>query len=154
MKIKKVKAFTLSELLVVMLLTVIVVGLAFAVLNLVQKQMFLAQKNYQVNTELDRLKQVLWIDFRSHSQAFYNADLQLLSIANALHKIDYQFVEDYVVRQQDTFNINLATRKVFNMGEETVQGRVDALELLTSKTSGGKLVFVYRKNTAENYINQ
>ncbi|TEB40727.1 hypothetical protein D0809_29130, partial [Flavobacterium circumlabens] len=34
----KVKSFTLSELLIVMIITAIVVGMAFSVLRLVQKQ--------------------------------------------------------------------------------------------------------------------
>ena len=154
MKIKKLKAFTLSELLVVMLLTVIVVGLAFAVLNLIQKQMHLTQNNYRANTELDLLKQALWTDFRSHSQGFYYAEQQRLSLSNAIHTVDYRFVDDYVVRQQDTFQISLAQRKLFYLGEEVASGKVDALELLTAKGRGEKLVFVYREQDAANYMNQ
>lgn len=40
----KVKSFTLSELLVVMIITAIVVGMAFSVLRLVQKQIHTIQK--------------------------------------------------------------------------------------------------------------
>lgn len=154
MNIRKLKAFTLSELLVVLLLTVVVVGLAFAVLNLIQKQMYLAQGNYRTNTELDLLKQALWTDFRSHSQGFYNTEHQQLFLSNALHTIDYRFVEDYVVRQQDTFHISLERHQLFYLGEEVNSGKIDALELVTTKASGEKLVFVYREQDAANHMNQ
>ncbi|MEM9650388.1 MAG: prepilin-type N-terminal cleavage/methylation domain-containing protein, partial [Bacteroidota bacterium] len=61
--VKKLRAFTLSEMLVVLLLTVIVVGLAFSVLNLVQRQMSGIESNYARNTAFDQLKQSLWVDF-------------------------------------------------------------------------------------------
>lgn len=154
MKIRKVKAFTLSELLVVMLLTVIVVGLAFAVLNLIQKQLLLTQQNYHTNTELDLLKQALWIDFRSHSHGYYNAENQQLVLSNAVSSINYRFVGNHVVRQQDTFYINLEWRKLFYLGDEVAFGNVDALELSTAKASGEKLIFVYREQDAANYLNQ
>ncbi|WP_299517042.1 prepilin-type N-terminal cleavage/methylation domain-containing protein, partial [uncultured Flavobacterium sp.] len=61
--IKKVKSFTLSELIVVMIITVIVVGIAFSVLLLVKKQIKGIEKNYQKTTQLALFEEKFWRDF-------------------------------------------------------------------------------------------
>ena len=71
---KKTKAFTLSELLVVLLITVIVAGLAFTTLNLVQKQMRDIRVGFESSSEKGRLKQVLWKDFNSYSRIYFRND--------------------------------------------------------------------------------
>ena len=43
----KIKAFTLSELIVVMVLTLVVAGMAFSVLQLVQKHMYAIKGNFE-----------------------------------------------------------------------------------------------------------
>jgi len=58
----KIKAFTLNEMLVVLLITAIVVGMSFAVLSLVQQQMHGIDGNYKKNTAFNLLKQSLWFD--------------------------------------------------------------------------------------------
>ena len=51
----KVQAFTLSEMIVVLIITSIVIGMAFSVLRLVQKHMGGIQDNFNRSTELNRL---------------------------------------------------------------------------------------------------
>ncbi|HBI00707.1 MAG TPA: hypothetical protein DDY18_03685, partial [Flavobacterium sp.] len=63
--IKKVKSFTLSELIVVMIITVIVVGIAFSVLLLVKKQIKGIEKNYQKTTQLALFEEKFWRDFNN-----------------------------------------------------------------------------------------
>lgn len=153
MKVKKLKAFTLSELLVVLLLTVVVVGLAFSVLNLVQQQMNSSRQNYQRTTELNLLKQALWRDFRTYQYLNFNVDNEQLHLTNEIDAIRYVFFEDYVVRQQDTFKIDLAAKTFYFDGEAVTDGPVDAIQLETNKKSGQKHVFVYRENAAVIYMN-
>ena len=54
-RIRKISAFTLNEMLVVLLVTTIVVSMGFAVLQLVQQQMGGIDRNYERNTELNLL---------------------------------------------------------------------------------------------------
>ncbi|WP_350284659.1 hypothetical protein [uncultured Croceitalea sp.] len=153
MKVKKLKAFTLSELLVVLLLTVVVVGLAFSVLNLVQQQMNGSRQNYQKTTELNLLKQALWRDFRTYQYLNFNMGDEHLHLSSAIDTVRYTFMEDYVVRQQDTFNIDLAAKTFYFDGTAVTDGMIDAIELETNKESGQKQVFVYRENAAIIYMN-
>ena len=48
MKHHKVKAFTLSEMLVVLVVASILISMGFLVLNMVRKQVQVIQKNYQL----------------------------------------------------------------------------------------------------------
>ena len=152
MKIKKTQAFTLSELLVVLLLTVIVVGLAFAILNLVQKQMNATRDNYNTGSEISKLRQALWKDFRSHPIITFTSDNQHLYFKNELSELTYDFEKDYVIRKQDTFNIQLKETAFYFNDTEVENGTITALELVAGKEIGIKSIFVYRENAADIYM--
>ena len=151
---KKIKAFTLSEMLVVLLLTVIVVGLAFAILNLVQKQMGTARDNYENGAELSRLRQVLWRDFRSYPSVYFSEKEQQLLFKNEIDQMYYTFSKDMVVRDIDTFRISFTEKKFFFEGNITTEGVINALELNTSKEKDNRKLFVYQENTAETYMKE
>jgi len=151
---KKIKAFTLSELLVVLLLTVVVVGLAFAILNLVQKQMSTTRKNYDNGTELQQLRQVLWRDFRSYQHSFFSKQEEKLIFENEMERVQYTFLQNYLIREQDTFKIQLARKVFYFEGGAVQEGRINALELFTTKEMNKKTVFVYRENDATIYMNE
>ena len=70
---KKIQAFTLTEVIIVLILTSIVVGLAFSVLGLVQKQMLAVQENYNKNLDISKLETSLWLDFNRYSEISYDA---------------------------------------------------------------------------------
>jgi len=53
---KKIKSFTIAEMLVVMVLTAIVISIAMLVLNLVQSELIGIQQNFKNNTELRTLE--------------------------------------------------------------------------------------------------
>lgn len=154
MRDKKLKAFTLSEMLVVLLLTVIVVGLAFSILNLVQKQMNGTRENYQKNTELNSLRQALWKDFRSHSSIYYSENDQKLFFNNEVNQVSYAFIKDYLIRDKDTFQIQLTDKMFLFNGTEVLSGDITGLELLTGEEQQIKKVFVYKTNAADYYMNQ
>jgi len=148
----KIQAFTLSEMLVVLLLTVIVVGLAFAILNLVQKQMWGIQDVYGQKTVNNHLKQALWIDFNSHSQIHWDPQQGALLLENELDKMGYQFREGYVLREKDTFYTDLIVKALYFNGNLVDEGAVDAMELTTSIESVNTDFFVFKRNAASNFM--
>ncbi|MEM9650262.1 MAG: hypothetical protein AAF969_17430 [Bacteroidota bacterium] len=152
--VKKIRAFTLSEMLVVLLLTVIVVGLAFSVLNLVQRQMSGIESNYARNTAFDQLKQSLWVDFHQHEDAWYTPKNNVLLFENEMKSVTYELHKDYVVKQQDTFQLEIADIKLWLHGHERTAGEMDALELTLSKAHGKQQLFVFKKNASNTYINR
>jgi type II secretory pathway pseudopilin PulG len=150
---KKIKAFTLNEMLVVLLITSLVVGMAFSVLRLVQQQMDGLTHNYERNTELNLLRQSLWIDFNQCDGVWYDAPEQKLLFVNELKRVTYQFQGDYVIKERDTFFIPIDEKRIYFDGEHARFGEIDALDLRTSQ-EGGRRIFVFKRNSSTSYINQ
>ena len=152
--IKTIKAFTLNEMIVVLLITSLVVGTAFSVLRLVQQQMNGITGNFEKNTELNLLRQSLWIDFNQYDGIWYEPTAQELKFANELKTTTYQFNDGSVVKERDTFHIKIIDRLRYFNGESKFSGEIDALDLYTAKEEGGQRVFVFKRNAATSYLNQ
>lgn len=154
MQIKnKVQAFTLSEMVVVLILTSIVIGLAFSVLSLVQKHMAGIQHNFINNTELNKLEQSLSLDFNRYSKIEYDALEEKLKFKNDIDSISYKFHETYIVKELDTFYIQLQNKTLFFDGNKAETGIIDALKLETSKTMQNQLLFIFKENDATPFMN-
>jgi len=151
---KKIKAFTLNEMMVVLLITTIVVGMAFAVLNLVQNQMRSIEGNYERNTSLNLLRQSLWVDFNQFDGVWYNAKEEELLFSNELREVKYKLYDDMVVKDIDTFHIAWKRQDFYFKTKTQVSGEIDALDFVTSKENGARRMFVYKKNAATTYLNQ
>lgn len=148
----KIPAYTLSEIIVVLILTAIVVGLAFSVLGLVQNHMSDIRKNYIQKTEIHKLEQALWLDFNRYSTIKYNAFEDKLTLSNEMDSTFYAFHKDFIVSELDTFTIPAQSKSFFLMGNTVQQGSLDAFKINTSKTFQNQQVFVYHKSGATAYI--
>jgi hypothetical protein len=149
----KIKAFTLSEMIVVLILTSIVVGLAFSVLTLVQKHMSSIQHNFINHTELNKLEQSLSLEFNRCSKIEYDALEDELKFKNEVDSITYQFHETYVVKEIDTFQIQLQSKTFFFVGDEVETGAIDAMKLETSKALQNQRLFIFKENDATLFMN-
>lgn len=149
---KKIEAFTLSEMIVVLILTSIVVGLAFSVLTLVQRHMATIQKNFNHTTELNKLEQSLWLDFNRYSRITYDSVENKIQFTSELDSVTYQFNEKNIIKALDTFHIELSSKTLFFDGELIETGPMDALKLETSKTFQNQHLFVFKKNDANLYM--
>lgn len=151
-RLKKVKAFTLSEMIVTLLITTIVVGMAFAVLNLVQKEMLGIERNYEKSTELNLLRQSLWIDFNRYETIFYNEKSGILSFSNDMETQTYTIEENLIVKGKDTFNLKWEEQRFLFENTAKVSGEIDALNFAAAKEYGGQQLFVYKNNSASTYM--
>lgn len=150
---KKIKAFTLHEMLVVLLITALVVGMAYSVLRLVQIQMNGISSNYEQTTEVRLLKQRLWIDFNLNDRIWYNAANRELLLSNEIKEVTYQFQKELVLKGRDTFHVK--TKKLLPYFEAGTikEGEIDALDLFIEGGNGIR-IFVYKRNSATSYINR
>ncbi|WP_373518425.1 type II secretion system protein J [Pricia sp.] len=151
-RMKKVRAFTLAEMIVTLLITTIVVGMAFAVLNLVQRQMLGIERNYERTTELDRLRQSLWIDFNRYGTIAYDEKNGELSFSNEMGTQKYKLDKNLIVKGKDTFDLIWEHRRFLFENIERTSGEIDALDLWTGKAHGGRRLFVYKNNSADTYM--
>lgn len=150
----KVKSFTLSELLVTMIITVIVVGLAFTVLNLVRKQINAIQKNYNRTTELAFFKQRIWLDFNKNYDITYNATENQVVLKSDFDTISYNFEDDFVMRNKDTLKTKVKIEKIFFQGNEIKQGNIDAIAFIEDKEAAYSHFFIFKNNDATFFMNQ
>lgn len=149
---KKIEAFTISEMIVVLILTSIVVGLAFSILTIVQNHIKAIQKNLDFTIELNKLEQSLNIDFNRYSTIQYDEPNQALILSNEMFSKSYFFKENYIVKDLDTFHIELGKKQFFFDGVEVVNDYIDAAKLTTSKTSQNQTIFVFMQNDATLYM--
>ncbi|WP_037052560.1 PulJ/GspJ family protein [Psychroserpens burtonensis] len=151
---RKLNAFTLSEMIIVLILTSIVVGLAFSVLTLVQKQMFAIQNNYNTSLELNKLETSLWLDFNRYSKITYDDIEDEMKFSSELDSVVYQFRQDFIVKEKDTFSIQLQNKQMYFDGEQSINGQIDAIKLETMKEFQNQKLFVYKTNDTTLYMNQ
>lgn len=149
----KIDAFTLGEMVVVLILTSIIIGLAFSVLTLVQKHMSGIQGNFNKNTELNKLEQSLWLDFNRYSNIKYDALEDVIVFKNQLDSVSYQFHESYIIKNKDTFNMEVQNKHIFFDGNLTKKGVLDALKIETSKVFQNQILFVFKENDATHFVN-
>lgn len=152
MQDNKVKSFTLSELLVVMIITVIVVGIAFSVLSLVQRQIHSIRNNFDKTSTLSLFEQRLWQDFNSHNNIYYATDRLLL--LSDVDTVDYRFKSNYTLRNSDTIPLNIVVKKTYFTGNEIKSGPIDAVSLSAKGELPHYLIFVSKENDASNFMNR
>ena len=150
---KKIEAFTLSEMIIVLILTAIVVGLAFSILTIVQNHMKTIQKNLEFTMELNKLEQSLNLDFNRFSKIEYEQIEDALTFSSELADRVYFFHDDYIVKDIDTFKIPLSQKQFYFDGNLSSEGTIDALKLETTKSTQNQVVFIFRQNDATAYMN-
>lgn len=151
-KTKKIPAYTLSEMIVVLLLTTIVVGLAFSVLQLVQKQIRFIQTNWEKTTEIRKLEQSLSLDFNRYHQIRYNPNEKRISFKNVVDSTFYQIRDSLFISEKDTFQVRVNSIQFYRHGQEVLEGKMDAIKLKTHKDFQEKEIFVFRINTAKDVM--
>jgi hypothetical protein len=145
---KKLNSFTLSEMLVVLVITAIVVGLAFSVLSLVRKQVYRLQSDTDKRVEIDLLKNKLFLDFNKYPiVSLVNEDSFVCK--SVLDSINYNFNNNLIIHDSDTIMSGVSEIKFFHKNIEVVKGDIDAIRLMVEERKGIiKTIFVYKHNDA------
>ena len=140
------KSFTLAELLVVMIITAIVVGMAFSVLRLVQKQIHSIKINYEKSTNLSLFEQKLWQDFNEVTEVKFDKEENKLLLASELDTIQYSFQNHFILRNNDTIKLKLIIDKVLFEGKNKNDGNVDAISISGELELPNYKIFVSKRN--------
>ncbi|MDC9722884.1 MAG: prepilin-type N-terminal cleavage/methylation domain-containing protein [Urechidicola sp.] len=149
---KKIKSFTLSEMMVVLVISAIVISLAITVLNLVQQQIKSINTNYEKNTELRLLERALQYDFNKGEVVYNSRDSLLISHQSTDNTI-YEFHKNYILRNNDTLHFKIIAIQPFVNGQPVATGAVDALSLTLMDEIKNKELFFFKPNDATFYMN-
>ncbi len=149
---KKIRSFTITEMLVVMIITVIVVSITLLVLNIVQTEMGAIRSNYKKTAEIKALEQALWKDFNT-SNLFFDKKSNQLQCKNPLDSVLYKFNDTFVVRNSDTLKVKIESLTFLLDGKQSVN-EVDAVKILFSKEYLNKEIFVYKTKSSSYYMNK
>lgn len=150
----KIKSFTLPELLVVMILTAIVVGMAFSVLRLVQKQIRIIETNFEKTNRLALFEQRLWQDFNETNSVQFNAKENSLLMESEMDTVVYSFQENYILRNMDTIKLRLVANKILFKGKEVQEGVIDAVSISGKAELPDYEIFVSKRNDLTYTMNQ
>ena len=149
---KKIKAFTIAEMLAVLVISSIVISLTMLILSLIQKQVSTIDINYDHNTEMRLLERTLWQDLNEHN-ARYNPTKRQLQCVSENDTVNYMFGSNFVIRNRDTLKIRVVKADLYLEGSIAKGGYIDALELQISRENTDKMVFVYKIKDAAFYVN-
>lgn len=154
MKVLKVSSFTLSELLVVMAVSGILVTGAFYALNSVQKQVENLQKMFELEQKIYVLERQFFKEFQSKS-IYYNTDDNTLRIEDPNHKnVEYKFRSGYLLRNADTLGIQMKVNAVYEKGNIKKEGVIDAIDLQVEGVYNPNRLFISKRNDAAFYMNK
>jgi len=149
---KKLKSFTISELLVVLIIAAIVVGIAFSVLDLTRKEIQKINQNKEFEIKINQAELKLTIDMHSFSKC--KASENYLFFRNEIDSIQYQIFDGNLIVREDTLLSNIIEVDYFFKGEKINNGAFDALKLVVkTKKDINSTVFVYKTNDALKYLN-
>jgi len=149
---KKVSAYTLSEVLVVLLLTSIIAGMAFSVLNMVQNQIFSVQKNMDVKASFREFEQSLMLDFNKYHNVRFDRNDNRLVCYSEIDSVSYNFMPNYVQKNIDTFYVSGIHKKLFFAGNEIEGGVMDAIKIDSIALNSNLRLFIFKQNDANTYL--
>ena len=135
---------------VAIVITILVVGMAFSILGLVQKQMTGIAFNLNKATQIDLLEQSLWLDFNRYEFARIANDE--LVFKNEVDSVKYEIQKDIMIKGVDTFSIKIDEFEKFLDGKKINSGAIDAMKITASKESQSKTLFIYKNNDATLYM--
>lgn len=144
----KIRAFTLSEMLVVLIITSLVVGLSYSVLQLVQKQMRGMEAEYETKTEMNRLQQALWLDMNQCDRAFVQTNPNSIIVSTPKEQLIYFLLADKIIRQRDTFYLEPFDIQYYLDSQNVISGEIDAI-LLDLKPQSRNTRFEIRNTKKE-----
>ena len=146
MKKRNLPAFTIIELVVVMILSSIILGMAFTAVRSIQQSYELYDQQTQAALDISDFQTLLNTDFENSKLASCANTTLFLTFEQ--HDLQYQFDYDWVIRQtayfSDTFFIENNTPTFYYQNQPISIGNIDFLEV-KSTNEEEEVVFYFEK---------
>jgi competence protein ComGC len=150
--LKKVTSFTLSELLVVLVISSIAVTLSFLALRNVQKQIKSINTVFEKQQKMNSLERIINADLNRFTGAYDQKNNQL-TFTSLKDTVRYNFKENHLFRNLDSIALKIKKTSFFLDGVEVTNGVIDAIEFSFENTYTQNNLFVYKRKDASHYIN-
>ncbi|MDC8005214.1 prepilin-type N-terminal cleavage/methylation domain-containing protein [Aureisphaera galaxeae] len=148
----KIPAFTLTELMVAMTLSTVVIGIGYTVMGLISRNIVAIQNNYSSSTQIELLEQQMTVDFHRYHDISYDPIERTLKMKNPIDSISYTFSEQVLLRQTDTVLSQGIAPKYFWQGTEVTKGNIDALKMEWGPEEKKSFLFLYQEIDAARYM--
>ena len=149
----KIKAFTLGELLVVLVVSSIAITISFLALENVQKQLKSIQSIFETQQQINHLERSITTDLNLFI-GVYNATKNNIVFKDGNKVILYQISKDHILRNRDTIALSPKKLTFYLNGKQVADGAIDALEFSFSKTYAQGGFFSYKIKDAAHYMNK
>lgn len=140
----KLASFTISEMLVVFVITAIIISISLTILNLVQSNFSRLQSKTDKSNETSIIVSRIERDLHYFNEITINEDKNL-KFRNPLDSVQYELVEPFIIFQEDTIGKDILDVILFYKGEPVRIGLVDAIKLKTADKK--KLFFLFKSNS-------
>lgn len=125
----KVRAFTLNELLITMMLMIFVMGFTFLTLNYIQKKVAVFSSSLLNTVEYVSAEKMVWQDIQQFTFAEVNQKDQTIVFSSPLSKTKYSFSEYRFTRDNQQLLKSYTLILFYYKGKQITDGRFDAFEI-------------------------
>lgn len=125
----KLPAYTLTEVLIVLAISAIVMGLAFSVLDIVQQNVDKIREQNEYNSSVQYLELALRHNFNEHGKVEYLDKTKTIRYSDGLTEKAMLLKNDSIFFSNDSTGIGITQAIFFYKGLPVKKGRIDALKL-------------------------
>lgn len=140
--------------LVVLAITAIIAGLAFAIITLFTKNMRSIENNYSKSTERSLFTDQLTVDFNRYPTIEFNTLAKELIFKSPLDSVSYIWEENSVLRAGDTLMDIPTQLELYNSGDRVDAGTADAIKIRFGKEDNEDYIFIFQSKDAYSQIKE
>lgn len=142
----KIKAYTLSEVLIVLILTTIVVSISFSILNLVHKQFYSIKGNLNETTKLQFVSTRFKLELDKHEDIILDPSKNKISFISPIDTSYVYLNKEYLLFANDSLKMPRIT--YFKKGSKVSSGPIDAIKMEFDKKSLTNVIFISKSQDA------
>lgn len=150
---RKIKAYSLTELLIAMVIIVLVMGFAFFTLNYLQQKVRVYSNHLLAKLAYTTTERVIWQDIHQHSLAIVDQQQKQFLFSTPVETISYSFTEGSLSRNGQQLLETFYSLNFYFKGHEVKNGRFDAIEIeLTPTMDKPSYLFFFLPQSASLYF--
>ena len=116
---KTVNAFTLVEMVIVLIIASLIVALSFTVLDIVQRNLGNISKQFSVENNRILLQSRLEANFLKYGESYYDRNKEQIVFRNNIDSIIYRLNNDFLIMEDDTIDFKFQKIYFYDLYESS-----------------------------------